>query len=53
MLADPLTKVMKPDLMTQVFSTGIYNLRATPESLAIKEKNRQARLKMRSEKNAR
>ena len=43
MLADPLTKVMKPDVVDFVNRTGIFNMRATPESLAIKEKNRQAR----------
>ena len=52
MLADPLTKVMKPDVMTKVLGTGTFNMCATPESLAIKEKNRQARQRMRSEKNS-
>ena len=49
MIADPLTKTMKPDVLVKVFSTGIFDMRATPESLAIKEKTRQARQKTRSE----
>ena len=43
MIADPLTKAMKPDRLLQTMETGALDLRPTPESLAIKEKNRKAR----------
>ena len=45
MLADPLTKSMKSDQLVRTFVTGRYGMRATAESLMIKEKNRQARKK--------
>ena len=43
MVADPLTKAMKPDRLLNTMETGVLDLRPTPESLAIKEKNRKAR----------
>ena len=43
MIADPLTKAMDPTRMVNTFMTGKLDLRPTPESLAIKEKNRQLR----------
>ena len=43
MLADPLTKVMNSDRLAETLATGRFDLRATAESLMIKEKNRQAR----------
>ena len=43
MLADPLTKAMKPDRMVATFQTGRFDMRPTAESLMIKEKNRQSR----------
>ena len=43
MIADPLTKTMDPTRMVNTLMTGQLDLRPTPESLAIKEKNRQLR----------
>ena len=43
MLADPLTKAMNTDKLIQTMMTGEFDLKATPESLMIKEKNRLAR----------
>ena len=43
MIADPLTKAMDPTRMVNTIMTGQLDLRPTPESLAIKEKNRQLR----------
>ena len=43
MIADPLTKAMDPARMVNTLMTGKLDLRPTPESLAIKEKNRQLR----------
>ena len=43
MIADPLTKTMKSDRLKETMETGQLDLRPTPESLAIKEKNRKAR----------
>ena len=43
MIADPLTKAMKPDRLLNTMETGVLDLRPTPESLAIKEKSRKAR----------
>ena len=43
MIADPLTKAMDPTRMVNTLMTGQLDLRPTPESLAIKEKNRQLR----------
>ena len=40
MLADPLTKNMKPDRLVECMMTGKFDLRPTAESLMIKEKNR-------------
>ena len=37
------TKAMKPDRLAVTMETGNLDLRPTPKSLAIKEKNRQAR----------
>ena len=50
MLADPLTKAMKSDSMVQTFMTGKFDMRPTPESLMIKEKNRQSRKKAKLDK---
>ena len=43
MLADPLTKAMAPDRLVQTMMTGRFDMRPTPESLMIKEKNRACR----------
>ena len=43
MIADPLTKSMDPTRLVNTLTTGKLDLRPTPESLAIKEKNRQLR----------
>jgi len=43
MLADPLTKAMAPDRLINTMMTGVFDMRATAESLMIKEKNRKAR----------
>ena len=43
MLADPLTKAMTPDRLINTMMTGVFDMRATAESLMIKEKNRKAR----------
>ena len=43
MLADPLNKAMNAESMAQTFMTGKYDMTPTPESLMIKEKNRNAR----------
>ena len=43
MLADPLTKAMHPERLVQTMMTGMFDMRATAESLMIKEKNRRAR----------
>ena len=43
MLADPLTKAMNTEKLIQTMMTGEFDLKATPESLMIKEKNRLAR----------
>ena len=43
MLADPLTKSMKPDRLVDTMTTGKFDIRPTAESLAIKERNRAAR----------
>ena len=40
MLADPLTKVMNADRSINTMGTGRFDLQPTPESLAIKAKNR-------------
>ena len=45
MIADPLTKVMNSDRLDTTLSTGLFDLQPTPESLMIKEKNRQLRKK--------
>ena len=39
MLVDPLTKAMNTDRLVQTMMTGEFDMRATPESLMIKEKN--------------
>ena len=43
MIADPFTKSMDPTRLVTTLMTGQLDLRPTPESLAIKEKNRQLR----------
>ena len=43
MLADPLTKAMNTEKLIQTMMIGEFDLKATPESLMIKEKNRLAR----------
>ena len=43
MIADPLTKAMDPERMVNTLMAGTLDLRSTPESLMIKEKNRQHR----------
>ena len=43
MIADPLTKSMDPTRLVDTLMTGKLDLRPTPESLAIKAKNRQLR----------
>ena len=43
MIADPLTKSMDPTRLVTTLMTGQLDLRPTPESLAIKEKNRKLR----------
>jgi hypothetical protein len=43
MLADPLTKAMKPDRLEETMRTGRFDLRPTAESLMIKERNRACR----------
>ena len=43
MIADPLTKSMDPTRLVETLMTGKLDLRPTPESLAIKAKNRQLR----------
>ena len=43
MIADPLTKAMKPGRLVESMESGILDLRPTAESLAIKEKNRKYR----------
>ena len=45
MLADPLTKAMHPERLVQTMMTGMFDMRATAESLMIKEKNRLSRKK--------
>ena len=45
MLADPLTKQMSSERLDRTLSTGQFDLRPTPESLMIKQKNRAARQK--------
>ena len=52
MLADPLTKPMGAERLEETFSTGIFDMRPTAESLMIKSKNRVARKNMRSNKQA-
>ena len=43
MLSDPLTKSMTSDTLVRTMMTGIFDMRPTPESLMIKEKNRASR----------
>ena len=43
MLADPLTKAMNTEKLIQTMMTGEFDLKATLESLVIKEKNRLTR----------
>ena len=40
MISDPLTKVMNINRLTQTFMTGLFDMKPTPESLMVKEKNR-------------
>ena len=40
MLADPLTKTMNADRLIHKMTSGRFDLQPTPESLAIKAKNR-------------
>ena len=43
MLADPLTKTMSAERLTDTMMTGVFDMRPTAESLMVKEKNRAAR----------
>ena len=43
MIADPLTKAMNTDRLVHTMMSGELDLKATKESLMIKEKNRIAR----------
>ena len=43
MIADPLTKAMNAERLERTMATGIFDMRATAESLMVKEKNRKAR----------
>ena len=43
MIADPFTRVMNANRMTTTLQTGTLDLRATPESLAIKARDRALR----------
>ena len=43
MLADPLTKAMSCERMTETMMTGRYDMRPTAESLMTREKNRARR----------
>ena len=43
MLADPLTKAMSCERLTETMMTGRFDMRPTAESLMIKEKNRACR----------
>ena len=45
MIADPLTKVMKTDILDNAMATGGFDMRPTAESLMIKAKNRELRRK--------
>ena len=45
MLADPLTKAMSSETLVRTMMTGRFDMRPTPESLMIKEKNRASRKK--------
>ena len=49
MIADPLTKLMKPTQLCLTMTTGNFDMRPTPESIAIKERNRASRRKTRIE----
>ena len=52
MLADLLTKSMKPDRLLEALESGILDLRPTSDSLMIKAKNQQYRKKKKGEKQA-
>ena len=43
MLADPLTEAMNAERLVTTLETGNFDIRPTPESLMIKEKNHVAR----------
>ena len=43
MITDPLTKVMKADRLITTMTTGVFDMTPTPESLAIKSRNRELR----------
>ena len=43
MIADPLTKAMKADRLISTITTSLLDLRPTPESLAIKARNKTLR----------
>ena len=43
MLVDPLTKILPSDMLVKDLNTRGYDMRATAESTAIKEKNRKSR----------
>ena len=43
MIADPLTVATAGDRMMVALGTGVLDLQPTPESLAIKARNREAR----------
>ncbi len=48
MIADPLTKATACDRMMAVLGTGVLDLQPTPESLAMKARNRESRQKART-----
>ena len=52
MIADPLTKAMACERLTNTLATGILDLRPTEESLAAKERNRIFRKSAKAKKSA-
>ena len=45
MLADPLTKGMGAERLEETFTTGVFDIKPTAESLLVKQKNRASRKK--------
>ena len=52
MIADPLTKAMSCDRTVATSETGVFDMRPTEESLAIKAKNRDLRKKVKNQQKA-